>query len=104
TLVMPNRIHSDDTLADLLARARDAVQGGQQHQQLPFDHLVEVLQPERSLSHTPLVQVLCNYQHERLPPWQSVSGEPLTLSDFTPLQQQTQFELTLDIHRRDGAL
>src|SRR5690606_36896096 len=47
TLVMPNRIRGDDTLVDLLARARDAVQGGQQHQQLPFDHLVEALQPER---------------------------------------------------------
>ncbi|KAF0809378.1 amino acid adenylation domain-containing protein [Alcanivorax sp. S71-1-4] len=104
TLVMPNRIRSDDTLADILVRARDAVQGGQQHQQLPFDHLVEALQPARSLSHTPLVQVLCNYQHERLPAWQSVRDEPLVLSHFSPLQQQTQFELTLDIHRRDGVL
>lgn len=104
TLVMPNRIHSDDTLASLLSRAGEAVKGGQQHQQLPFDHLVDALQPERSLSHTPLVQVLCNYQHEHLPAWQSVRGEPLTLRHFTQLQQQTQFELTLDIHRRDGAL
>jgi non-ribosomal peptide synthetase component F len=37
--------------------------GAYSHQQLPFDKLVEVLQPERSSAHAPIFQVKCNLQN-----------------------------------------
>ena len=50
------------TLAELLAQAKRTALEAQAHQDLPFEQLVEALQPERSLSHTPLFQVMFNHQ------------------------------------------
>ncbi|HBL30245.1 MAG TPA: non-ribosomal peptide synthetase, partial [Acidobacteria bacterium] len=60
TLALRCEVEGSATLEELLHRTREQVLVAHAHQDLPFELLVEALNPQRSLSHTPLFQVMVN--------------------------------------------
>jgi aspartate racemase len=57
TLVLTVDCSGELELADLFVRAHEMLLGAHEHQDLPFERLVEELNPERSSAHSPLFQV-----------------------------------------------
>jgi amino acid adenylation domain-containing protein len=58
TLVLCARVDGDRSFRDLLAEVREVAIGGYAHQDVPFEKLVDELQPQRDLAHQPLFQVM----------------------------------------------
>ncbi len=76
----------------LLARVRETALAAQSHQEIPFEKLVEALQPERNLSHSPLFQVMLAFQNAAAPAAElpGLSLSPLEIDSVT-----TKFDLNL---------
>ncbi|HKV09555.1 MAG TPA: amino acid adenylation domain-containing protein, partial [Thermoanaerobaculia bacterium] len=93
TLVLRTDLSGDPEVRELLRRARETALGAHAHQDLPFERLVEELEPQRSLAHTPLFQVLLVQAPRRESP-----GLPgLAVLPFGAGSGTAKFDLTLAV-------
>jgi len=91
-LALRGDLSGNPTFRELLGRVREVALGAYAHQAMPFDKLVEELQPERSLSHNPLVQVLFVMQNL---PRQKRELPGLTLEPFELPSTRSKFDLAV---------
>jgi hypothetical protein len=101
TLVLRTRLEEGASFAELVKRVREVCLGAYAHQEVPFERLVEELQPERKLSHTPLYQVVFSLEYGL--------RKELALGEtkWSPLVIETntsKFDLFLQFHEEQDVL
>lgn len=104
TLVMRTDFTGNPIVSGLLRRVREAALDAYAHQDLPFERLVEELQPERSLSHEPLFQVMMILQNAPRTVLEQADGGVGASLDIRdePLPTDTaKFDLTLSVAEAD---
>ncbi|MBB5940179.1 non-ribosomal peptide synthetase, partial [Streptomyces zagrosensis] len=102
SLVMRCDLTGDPTFTELLQRTKNTAMAGFGHQELPFERLVDELQPVRDLSRTPLYQVAFDLQDEGST---SVTVDGVLMDAFQGAWRVAKTDLTLFIWRQaDGSL
>ncbi|MBU6399318.1 MAG: AMP-binding protein, partial [Verrucomicrobia bacterium] len=101
TLLLRANCSTHPTFRALVAQVRETVLGALAHQAVPFEKLVEELQPARDLSQSPFTQVLFVLQNV---PGQSIRWPGLTVSPFPVHTATAKFDLTLTITEADDHL
>ncbi|HEV7214415.1 MAG TPA: condensation domain-containing protein, partial [Chloroflexota bacterium] len=101
TLVLRTNVSGDPTFRALLGRTRDMALGAFAHEDLPFETLVDELQPERALNQSPLVQVMFAVQNVPADD-QPLAG--LTRQRFDFARRTSTFDLTMALAESDQGL
>ncbi|WP_253894822.1 non-ribosomal peptide synthetase [Corallococcus exercitus] len=101
TLVLRSHVAPVASFRQLLAQVRDTTLAAYEHQHLPFEKLVEELQPQRSLSHSPLFQVMLVLQNA---PASELSLSGLSFQPLSRDFEATKSDLTLSLSQTPHGL
>ncbi|MBW4673930.1 MAG: amino acid adenylation domain-containing protein [Desmonostoc geniculatum HA4340-LM1] len=102
TLALRGDLSSNPSFAEFLAQVRQTTLSAYAHQDLPFEMLVEKLQPERDLSRNPLVQVMFSLQNA---PQSSTNLSGLNIQNIAlPIDIKARFDLEVNFWETPGGL
>ncbi|HEX7334998.1 MAG TPA: amino acid adenylation domain-containing protein [Pyrinomonadaceae bacterium] len=101
TLVLRTSLSGNPSFRELLGRVREVTLGAYAHRDLPFEKLVEELQPERDMNRSPLFQVLFTVQNAAA---ETLQLPGLEASEITADDETAKFDLTLGLVRMEGEL
>src|SRR2546428_1752131 len=101
TLVLRTDTSGNPSFRELIGRVRASNLSAYGHQELPFERLVEVLNPARSLSRHPLFQVMLAFQNNAPVSFGELPG---LMASFEPVATSTaKFDLSVSLGERRGS-
>ncbi|TCK33795.1 amino acid adenylation domain-containing protein [Paraburkholderia sp. BL8N3] len=101
TLALRVRLEDDPDVRTLLQRVKADALAAYAHQELPFEQVVEAVQPPRSLAHSPIFQTMISLDNT---PSRSLELPGLQLAPLAPPSLSTQFDLSLSLVDKDGLI
>uniref|UniRef100_UPI0030833345 amino acid adenylation domain-containing protein n=1 Tax=Photorhabdus temperata TaxID=574560 RepID=UPI0030833345 len=101
TLALRIAVSGELTVTECLTRVRETALAAQAHQDLPFEQVVEIVQPPRRLAHTPLFQVMFAWQNNDLT---DLELPGLTVSHVDQALDIVKFDLELNLFEEEGGI
>jgi amino acid adenylation domain-containing protein len=101
TLVLRTDLSGEPTFSELLDRVREVTLGAYAHQDVPFEKLLEELQPERDLSRTPFFQVFFNMLNF---PLDEIELPGLNTEILLSREAWSKFDVTLYVEDKEGRI
>jgi amino acid adenylation domain-containing protein len=101
TVVVLTRFSGPESVLDVLAQVREAMLDGHEHQDLPFEDLVNALDPQRDLRRTPLFQVFFNHLNMGMAP---VRIPRLQIEPLGEFEAESKFDLTLYVQEQSDSI
>ena len=101
TIPLRTDLSGEPSFSELLGRVKEVTLGAYDHQDVPFEKLVDAIAPERDLSRTPIYQVVFALQNAPLPALQFADIE---LSPFDVESTVSKFDMTLALGEVDEEL
>ncbi|MEU1026119.1 amino acid adenylation domain-containing protein, partial [Streptomyces sp. NPDC005904] len=103
TLVLRTDVSGDPTFAELLERVRAQNLAAYAHQDLPFERLVEIVNPERSLARHPLFQTMLSFDNAGRLTGERVDLGGLAVSGRPLGAPSAKFDLSFEIAEHTAA-
>ncbi|HEU4963753.1 MAG TPA: condensation domain-containing protein, partial [Bacilli bacterium] len=100
TLVMRSDLSGDPTFGELLARVKDTANEAYAHQDLPFETLVQEVQPARNASYSPIFQVMMTLN----PPVPAIELQGLTMRVLDMAGGTSKFDLLLELEEVEAGM
>lgn len=94
TLALSTELSGNPSFNELLERVKETTRGAYDNQDIPFENVVEALQPERDLSRNPLYQVCFSYQSEAIP---EIHMQGLKLASLEVESATARFDIELQL-------
>ncbi|HKV90934.1 MAG TPA: amino acid adenylation domain-containing protein [Candidatus Angelobacter sp.] len=101
TLVLRVDLSGRPQVGELIERVKRQSVGAQQHQDIPFEQVVEIVQPVRSLAHSPLFQVMFAWQNAPRGALDLIGLKTVWLETATATHRVARFDLTVSLWEMD---